>query len=48
MLKSLALTHQMWMLRADSPNPSVARIVGSEGETGPSLGLSQDWGLPSY
>ena len=30
-------------MRADSPNPSVARIVGSEGETGPSLGLSQDW-----
>ena len=30
-------------MKADSPNPSVARIVGSEGETGPSLGLSQDW-----
>ena len=34
-------------MRADSPNPSVA-IVGSEGETGPSLGLSQDWALSSY
>jgi general L-amino acid transport system substrate-binding protein len=30
-------------MRSNSPNPSVGRIVGSEGETGPSLGLSQDW-----
>ena len=30
-------------MKADSPNPSVARIVGSEGSTGPDLGLSQDW-----
>ncbi len=30
-------------MKADSPNPSVGRIVGSEGETGASLGLSADW-----
>jgi len=30
-------------MRADSPNPSVARILGGESETGAMLGLSNDW-----